>query len=306
MARNAQVRMSNRSTGNRQYSYDGGPSDKLSRESNSSYQYVDSKGNMKLTFKQLAIFWSGTAAFMLVAFLLGFSAGKKEGAISVLDQEGEQMVRLELHTPIEPYPKVLESGDVGNVKRPVGPSVVKKTSPVEESKIDFTSNASLQNLKREEVVPDKKVEVQKVTKPAEKFEEIYPGKNLFDAPPVKVQEVEKVPEVVVPVKEVPVAPTAVVKEVVPQPAISVKSLVPKNGWYVQIAAAPNEVDGIRYYEKITAKGMKASLEPAAIKDRSFYRVLVGPFASQSEAMEKRTQVKQAIGTPSEPFIRQVR
>jgi len=266
---------------------------------------------MKLTTKQLAIFWAGSFAFILIAFYLGFVAGKREGAISVLDQAGEFFVRLERHPPREPYPRASEIGSDEGFREldTKGSLATKKDREAnravekEPAKIDFTGS-TLNPNNSQVAVPVKRDAKSKENLKEEnkqKFEEIYRGKNLFAPPPSKEQEskTETAVRVVEPVKEEVKVP---VKEA---PKATVESLRPKRGWYVQIAAATSEKDGLSYYNKIVDKGYLGGLEPASIKNRSFFRVLVGPFPDQNTAMSKRQELKQAVGSSGEPFIRQV-
>lgn len=294
MARNAQLRSQSRYSSNRQYAGES----RSEQLSDNRSRFSDSKGNIKLSFKQIVVFWSGNIILLLLAFYVGFIAGKREGAIAVLDQAGEQMVRLELHTPVEPYPLASEVDTTTPTEKttsklenlPENDNI--KTKIQDQNKIDFTSTTSLptQAPKEKVIEPTLDKEEKKLVK-EEADEEVYPGKNIFGPPPVKSAESKK-----------EFAPIEFKNE---KSKPTVNSLVPSKGWYVQIAAAPNDAKALEYYNRMAAKGLKVSLEPAAIRDRSFYRVLIGPFSSQADAVAKRSDLKQRTGVEGEPFIRHV-
>ena len=148
MARNTQLRSQTRYSGSRQYVQDSeGIVDSRSSESRLKSTYTDNNGNLRLSMKQIIFFWSGTAIIMLLAFYLGFVAGKKQGVISVLDKAGEQMVRLELHTPLEPYPRApeIDPNVLANSGNANPQKTVNENQSTKDSKIDFTAKTSLPN-----------------------------------------------------------------------------------------------------------------------------------------------------------------
>lgn len=307
MARNTQLRSQVRYSGGRQYAQDSAHSqDSRNIENKAKSSFVDSNGNLKLSMKQIVIFWSGSVIIMLIAFYLGFVAGKKEGAISVLDQAGEQMVRLELHTPLEPYPRAQEVGpDISAPivsQPPVQPApatITEKNAEPKGTKIDFTKTTSLPTKVEEKP----KNEIEKILLGTSKQnteqkdgEEVYPGKNLFGPPKQKVKDVQN---------EESIEPEELAQLEKKEEVATVQQLLPTKGWYVQVAAAPSEADALSYHKKLSSKGLQLKLEPAAIKDRSFFRVLIGPYPNQAAAVEKRAELKQQTGVSGEPFIRQV-
>jgi hypothetical protein len=301
MARNTQVKHQSRHTG-RQYS-----SQTVPREPGAASGL--SQKEVKLTLKQIILFWSVTLVMMLVVFVTGFKAGKLEGANQVLDQIDQQMVRLPVIRPHDIKSDELnKSGmdaETASEARSQGASGAQGEMD-EGSKIDFTKEATLPLKESGKVDSPQAGSVQTAgrTKREEVYEEIYPGKNLFLPPAQKSMEADKT-DVTQPV--LPGIGSPAGNDIQDGSAdMFLNDYAPVPGWYVQVAAAPSEDDAQNYLQRIMAKGLDVRIEEASIRDKIYYRILVGPYSDRKDALGNRGKIKAASGVSGEPFIRQVK
>lgn len=312
MARNTQVKHQIRHA-SRQYTSKTTPRDTVAGVP--SEKRSDAKANkMGLSYKQIFIFWAVTIVMMLVVFVSGFKAGKVEGAREILDQVDQQMVRLPVVRPqnitsdtlSSDEAVVIESDDAKFARSNAGAQDA-------ETRIDFTKEEKLPSFEADESktlkspLPTVDVSKKEPVVPPKRFEEVYPGKNLF-APPSKnvagtvdgnTETAESIIEPILPDIE---QPQKVVKPV-EEP---LESFSPVPGWYVQVAAAPSKEDARKSVQKITGQGFQAKVEEASIRDKAYYRILVGPYAERKDALANRAKIKSASGSSAEPFIRQVK
>ncbi len=305
MARNAQIKHQSRHTG-RQYGSHTIPREPLGTPGSK-------QRNMKLGLKQIILFWSVTLIMMLVVFVSGFKAGKVEGAREILDQVDQQMVRLPV---VRPYNLLSESdSDVVSSKDSSKTVTDTKLNALqqEDSRIDFTKEEKLPSASPPVVAPvvakkEMPKEVSKVQsgKKEEVYEEIYPGRKLFPPPSQKLEEdtTEALQEeaVIEPLLPEIAAPPAAAQVKKP----SIETYAPTPGWYVQIAAAPSQEDARRHLEKMSGHSLEVKIEEASIRDKVYYRILVGPYGERKDALSNRGRIKTASGVSGEPFIRQVK
>jgi cell division septation protein DedD len=293
MARNVQLK-SNINQAARQYSGQVAPRESTYGGTNSL------RGAMKLTFKQILLFWSVTLVMMLVVFVSGYKAGKVEGAREVLDQVDQQMVRLPIIRPSSIYAETNEGAEL-----PLSDdSVYQPEGMVDTRKIDFTKEAELPLSEKPDlnlsppspqlpsVIPQKK--------PEDLYEEIYPGKKLFP-PPSSKNDVEEIEELSL----IQPLPPKEVKPLKPK-EVPLSNFAPVPGWYVQVAAAPSKADAMNLHGKITGEDLSVSIEEASIRDKTYFRILVGPYEDRKTALSNRGKIKSASGISGEPFIRQVK
>jgi cell division septation protein DedD len=293
MARNVQLKP-NINQAARQYSGQVGP-----RET-SPGGITSSRGTMKLTFKQILLFWSVTLVMMLVVFVSGYKAGKMEGAREVLDQVDQQMVRLPVIRPSSIYADSEEGAELASHDD----AVFQPEGMIDNRKIDFTKEAGLPlNEKSANDLSPPSPQLPSVASrkdPKELYEEIYPGRKLFPPPSSKndFEEIEEVPLIE------PFPPRVVEP---PKPKeVPLSNFAPVPGWYVQVAAAPSKADAMNFQSKISGEDLSVSIEEASIRDKTYYRILVGPYDDRKEALSNRGKIKSASGVSGEPFIRQVK
>lgn len=322
MARNTQIKHQARHTTLRQYggtraSYGKGDFDnKDSVIANTGYATGYTNGDAKLNRKQILLFWSVTLIMMLVVFVAGYKAGRVEGAREILDQVDQQMVRLPIVRPLDlsaDSDSVINSGDLDSTSRAkedlqylkAAESTETRTSSVNresstDNKIDFTKKESLP------LVP-----VDNLKDPAPKkndslYEEVYPGKQLFPPPssskPSSASELAKNDDSLIE----PMLPSSVETRETNKNIVPIKEFFPTPGWYVQVSAAPSEADARAVHKKISSQGFEVKLEEASIRDKVYYRILVGPYPDRKDALTNRGKVKAASGVSGEPFIRQVK
>lgn len=121
------------------------------------------------------------------------------------------------------------------------------------------------------------------------------------------------PVVKSPVKE---APHAIVEVEKPKPTVAVvkpssnSSLIPQRnipqGWFAQIAA-PKQIDDARNLgENLKKSGFAVVIEAAQVRGEDYYRVLVGPESSKSQADVLLKQLKRESYLKGEPFLRMVK
>ena len=261
--------------------------------------------NQRLTRSQILTFWGGAVVLLLATFIIGFKAGQKIGAKEVLDQAANQIVRLPIVRPIG-----RDSETVSLAK--LGPAEANNKPKTEESerKIDFSSLSEGSTAPAKE--PAKEPDIDPLNPPTNvaatdtkkkvdaRYEVIYPGKDKFLPPDTKKLEREAKEKEV---KEVPFNP---VKPEPEKPAFNPSTLAPSPGWYVQVTAVPTVSEVESLYEKLKAKDISLRVESASIRNKPYYRILIGPFPDREVAMEKRATSKSLTSTPGEPFIRQVK
>ncbi len=267
-------------------------------------------GGGGFNMKQNIFFWFVTSAMIFAAFVIGFKSGQKRGALEVLDQASNQMVRLPIVRPVGSDLLTVDLERLQQGKKPQ--EKLPEANPQDKVLIDFSNQAQPTVAVEPPVIPvaDPKKELlvkestatEKQNKEAS-YEVIYPGKGKFPPPLDKTKTVENTESKF---KIDPLPSLAPSVEVAVKKEFDVASHSPSPGWYVQVAAVPSldEVEGI--YNNLTDLKLGAKIESADIRNKPYYRVLVGPFKDREEALDKRLSTKSSAGTTGEPFIRQVK
>lgn len=300
MRRSAQIK-ENTSSGTRQYF--SGPVDKEGKP------VPTVSSNQRLSKNQIFTFWAGSLLMLIASFIIGFKAGQKIGAKEILDQAANQIVRLPIVRPIgrESETVSLAKLESSSTKKE---QLDNKDKSNEDRKLDFTSQSESSGLANYKNFDTEKKPVSKLDTTSEttansksnsetesRYEAIYPGKDKFAPPGNSKKEEKKVeaPIIIDPIKPPP-----------EKPSFNVDAYKPSPGWYVQIYAVPSLPEVENLHSKISSKNLPFKVESASIRNRPYYRILVGPFADRAAALEKRIAAKTQAGTPGEPFIRQVK
>ena len=118
-------------------------------------------------------------------------------------------------------------------------------------------------------------------------------------PPSLVREPQVLPTSVPSQTRVVQTPPAVVKP------INVKENLAK-GWYAQIVAQKSVNDADAIGQILKGSGFSVVIEKADVRGERYYRLLVGPEDSKTEAERLITQLKREKSLRSEPFLRVVK
>ena len=78
-----------------------------------------------------------------------------------------------------------------------------------------------------------------------------------------------------------------------------------SGWGIQIAAEKSQSSAQQIVKRLKAKGFSAQIERAVVNKTSYYRVLVGPYASKSQATQVQKKLVKSKLTRGASFIRRV-
>ncbi|MCB0324139.1 MAG: SPOR domain-containing protein, partial [Bdellovibrionales bacterium] len=78
-----------------------------------------------------------------------------------------------------------------------------------------------------------------------------------------------------------------------------------SGWYVQAAATRTQQDAAVLVKKFNDAGLSGVVEQAKVRDKVYYRVLVGPYGDKNKALSGRAAVKKSGVTGGEPFLKHV-
>ena len=118
-------------------------------------------------------------------------------------------------------------------------------------------------------------------------------------PKKEVAHVEVQVEKVKPTPPVTVTKTAATSSLIPQKDIP-------SGWFAQIAA-PKQIDDARQLgDKLKKSGFAVVIEAAQVRGEDYFRVLVGPENSKSQADVLLKQLKRETYLKGEPFLRMVK
>jgi cell division septation protein DedD len=88
-------------------------------------------------------------------------------------------------------------------------------------------------------------------------------------------------------------------------SISLSAVIP-NGWYAQIAAPKQITDAQEVASNLKKSGFAVMIETAQVRGKPYYRVLVGPENSKSQADILLKQLKRESYLKGEPFLRMVK
>ena len=80
----------------------------------------------------------------------------------------------------------------------------------------------------------------------------------------------------------------------------------RDGWYLQVAAEQSESLALERKASLSSKNIPTYIQSAMVRGKTFYRVIVGPFASRRNA-EAQIQAMRVLGAAKgDPFVRRVK
>ena len=127
-----------------------------------------------------------------------------------------------------------------------------------------------------------------------------PEKELEKKPLAETQKIENVSEKV---KEEP-------KPLVKTPVTEASNVKPQKkipgGWFAQVAAPKQIDDANKLANNLKQSGFAVMIEAAQVRGEDYFRVLVGPEGSKSQAEILLRQLKRESYIKGEPFIRMVK
>lgn len=210
-----------------------------------------------------------------------------------------------------------ESEDLGEVELEAPPAKHAEKKPVAEEKVvdeelsleqeaDESEELPKHNAKPEEKTLAAVLNESKARKELEKKEEakveVKPTATSKPEPTKVIEKpkVEKTPE--------PVA-TKIKEEKPKEEKKTADSLTPKKvstGWYAQIAAPKAIADANALSSNLRKSGFPAVIETAEVRGEKYYRVIVGPETSKTQADVLLKQLKRESYIVGEPFLRMVK
>jgi len=78
------------------------------------------------------------------------------------------------------------------------------------------------------------------------------------------------------------------------------------GWYLQVAAARTSQEANAVAKKLQVGGLKPTIETAEVNGSTYFRVVLGPYASKNAAAATRKSVEATKAAKGDPFLKQVR
>jgi cell division protein FtsN len=286
---------------------------------------ADSAWEMRITLFQLILLWAVVLLMVLIAFFFGFSAGRDAGLAGAMEDYGAEAVRVELASPVAMSGVALSGagapgGRIEPVRRDDSSAVSSPNAKrPEEVKIDFSAAQTL---------PSVDADAKKGTPPEAGFA-TKPALEMFKGETAKVgQELEK-----------PANPPLAVAKATPakadgassagaksSPAVTTTALPSKidsvsdeklvistasesglqMGWYIQVAATRARHEAVSLSRSFSRGGFPVVIEEAKVKNRTYYRVLVGAYSSRALALQAKDGIARARLIRSEPFLKHVK
>lgn len=282
---------------------------------------ADSAWEMRITLFQLIFLWAVVLLMVLIAFFFGFSAGRDAGLAAAMEDYGAEAVRIELASPVA----MSGVGDSGARIEPIRrDDSLAVSSPnekqAEEVKIDFSAAQTL---------PSVDADAKKGTPPPEAGFAAKPALEMFKGDTAKVaQGLEKPGN-----PPLAVAKAATTKAgggssvgarsspavtAAPSPiktdSVSDKNLVIstssesglRTGWYIQVAATRARHEAVSLSRSFSRASFPVVIEEAEVKNKTYYRVLVGAYSSNALALQAKDGIARAKLIRSEPFLKYVK
>lgn len=292
------------------------------------------KWELRITFGQVLLLWAALAVAMLVVFLFGFHRGRDDGLAIAFEEYSEQTVRLPVVQPVAPpagqtaavSQKAQASVGVSSPEQALasaGPAARDKNG--KEVQFDFSSNkagvVAAEQGKREPTANEVAALVDKkaaekaasagiASKPAlelfsgeaaagaEKQRQIAKLAAGTEAP--RDRQVEGPAKMTAPVTAGAASASAVPAQE-PQPSTNVVS-----GWYIQASATQVPAEASGSIRKLQRAGYQATIEKAQIRDRTYLRVLAGPYPDRESASRAKDKLSKAGVVSGVPFIKYVK
>ena len=233
--------------------------------------------------------------FLIISKIINSTNTPKETQDKTLDVKNEKIIATEVDNLINKQKDDKESENKKNKS-------ITKTDIENLNDTDLKFEEMVRKL-REEDAKENNSEVVKVVTPKEK---ILPNKNQtiinedknkivknnieITKKEVKIKEQTKKPKVIITEVEKP--------KIVKKPAI----VKPKrgivfgqnSGYYIQVGATTTPNPNRFLAKKIKQNGYSYITHPIIVKGRKFYKVLIGPYASKTEALNKLPKIKATI------------
>lgn len=294
---------------------------------------VMARWEMRVAFGQVVLLWVVVALVMILVFVFGFKAGTKHGLAVALEDYGDRAVRLPVVQPV----RKPDDGSVGtSISAPIalseGPKipvqlalegesvpqdeVIEKPEVAEPSaEFDFSAikkivteaKASPEATPVEPDVPGQTAEDHSAglnTRPTaellqgssssereERTEIRQARKERSEEISSKITKKPKVPRVPTPGKPPPQKPTT-------------KGLA--SGWYVQVSATRSESEAAALARQFSELDIPAMVERAKVHQRTYYRILLGPYGMKESAQAARDRAKKTRMVRDEPFLKHVK
>ena len=139
--------------------------------------------------------------------------------------------------------------------------------------------------------------------PVEHPPELKPEEHLLARPAAAPVETPADEPAEAPVEPPPPAPKPAVEPPLPRPALKVDdSLGSRGGWYVQVGSYSSQSNARNALQKLFGMGLKTAIQPVSAGQSLWYRVRVGPFASERAALEALARIKKG-GYPDAKLVR---
>ncbi len=294
---------------------------------------------LRISFVQMISLWLLAGLAMLTVFIFGFHRGRSQGLAAAFEEYAEQSVRLPVVQPVAlPSAGSAAESASSNAANSYGAKVENSTSgagiragknQVEqantESGFDFSAlkanSASSPGLAgkpalelfsgaitagegknglKKAAQSSGQTEPQQTVESRTKLAALPAGSkvNTASTPAEQTTEAAGLP----PAKTTEANEgSAAAKKLAP---VATKSIAP--GWYVQASADKSAKDAARATSRLKAAGFAPVLEKADIQGKTYFRVLVGPYASRDNAVKAGKRITTAKLSRGEPFARLVK
>jgi cell division septation protein DedD len=258
---------------------------------------------LRITFGQIVLLWVALALAMLTVFLFGFHRGRDDGLAIAFEEYSEQTVRLPIVQPVATSSREGDAGAATNsvkAQNSLGVSQLEqgstsgqssKDKAAKEPQFDFSSNkatVSAEQAKREPSANELAALLDKKQNPKE------PTAGLSSKPTLELFSgemnagAEKQKQI-----------TKLGGENQPAGGIS-------TGWYIQAAATQVSAEASGSIRKLQRAGYPTVVEKAQIRDRTYLRVLVGPYPDKEGALKAKDKLARAGAVSGVPFVKFVK
>ncbi|MFN8389793.1 MAG: SPOR domain-containing protein [Bdellovibrionota bacterium] len=270
---------------------------------------------MQLSLAQSIVLWSVLAGTMVMVFLFGLYAGREQGIAIALEGHSGEAVRLPVANPIaapdEKPSDSLLAGLTPEAGRAAGSDAVNPANAVKrevehttglaaksaDQQIDFSAGAK-------QAAADNLAEDSAAVAPNE---EALKGSTSLDrsASPAKPSEKPLAHDAAAPDPST-AAKVAQEKNDKQSPVKTVRSSAIPAGWYLQISAARTSKEANAVVKKLQSSGLKPIVETAEINRQTYYRVVLGPYATREATASARKAAISAKAAKGEPFLKLIK
>lgn len=264
----------------------------------------------RMSRSQLVVSWSVVGMMLVVVFLFGFYAGRKQGVELALTEQSVPRLRLPVESPkaraaLSSVAVVAEPNQATTTKfdftdsRPDSLNVAASGSTVSDtaglapkSPVNTDPSAGFVGKAANEIsveAIDQKKEIVKTIESVDQSLAERVGKVEL-SPALKVTSSDSLPA----------------KKVIPAqvklPLVR-NSGLQASGLFVQVGAPDSFSKAQAMVSKLRSKGIMAAIRDASVNNKQHYRVLVGPFSSRDSAQDAKNQVIKSGVAMGEPFIK---